>query len=154
MPQKSGFNYKVEDATLNWAKLNPTAPVSPFGVAQWELQIETADKKVADDWVENHLKVKEKDGLYTVGLKRKASKYDGTPQAPLNVVDGLRNPIDMSTIKIANGSIGNVILWIYPWETAGKSGWASTMTALQVTKLIEYTGGMGFDEVTDEIDIL
>ena len=40
-------NYMVSNVELNWARLDQ--PVSPFGAAQWELQIATTDKAVADD---------------------------------------------------------------------------------------------------------
>ena len=49
-------NYRIDNVELNWAKL--TKPVSPFGVMQYELQIATTDKTVADEWSANHLNVK------------------------------------------------------------------------------------------------
>ena len=48
-------NYRIDDVELNWAKL--TKPVSPFGQPQYELQIATTDKAVADEWKTNHLTV-------------------------------------------------------------------------------------------------
>ena len=62
-------------------------PVSPFGAAQWELQIATSDKAVADDLKANHMNVKERDGKFVVALKRKAVKADGSPMDPVRVVD-------------------------------------------------------------------
>ena len=49
-------NYRIDNVELNYAKLD--APVSPFGTPQYELQIATTDKTVADEWKANHLPVK------------------------------------------------------------------------------------------------
>ena len=51
-------NYLISDVELNWAKLD--APVSPFGVSQWELQIATTDAAKAEEMKANHLPVKGK----------------------------------------------------------------------------------------------
>ena len=86
-------NYMIKNVELNWAKLNK--PVNPFGTEQWELQIATKDKKVAKELSQNHLNVKEKDGIYTVSLKRKAIKSDGATNQPPRVVDGNRKELNM-----------------------------------------------------------
>ena len=129
-------NYLVSNVELNWARLDQ--PVSPFGAAQWELQIATTDKSVADDWSANHMAVKERDGKFVVALKRKAVKADGSPMDPVRVVDAQKAPI-MDRRSIGNGSIGNVIVWQSPFEYAGRAGISSSLTAVQITKLEEYT---------------
>ena len=139
-------NFLISNVELNWAKLDQ--PVSPFGAAQWELQIATTDKAVAEDMKANHLKVKEVDGKFVANLKRKAVKADGSAMDPVRVVDANKAPIT-DRRSIGNGSIGNVIVWQAPFEYAGRSGISSSLTAVQITKLEEYksTGGVDFDVV-------
>lgn len=139
-------NYRIDGVELNWAKLDK--PVSPFGTLQWELQIATTDKAKAKELKENHFNVKEKDGKFVVSLKRKAVKSDGTENTPVRVVDGTLNPIDAR--KIGNGSMGNVIVFQYPYETMGRKGIASSLSGVQVTELMEYNpSSSGFDVVGD-----
>ena len=143
-------NYKIEGVELNWAKLNK--PVSPFGTAQYELQIATTDAAKAQELRDNNLNVKEKDGKFTVSLKRKAVKADGSDNGAPRVVNGDLSPIADSS-KIGNGSVGNVIVFQYPYEAMGRKGIASSLTAVQVTTLVEYTGatgGVDFDAIGSE----
>ena len=143
-------NFLISNVELNWAKLDQ--PVSPFGAAQWELQIATTDKAVAEDLKANHLKAKEVDGKFVVNLKRKAVKADGNPMDPVRVVDATKAPVT-DRRSIGNGSIGNVIVWQSPFEYAGRAGISSSLTAVQITKLEEYTpktDNVDFDIVGSE----
>ena len=139
-------NYMIADVELNWARLD--APVSPFGAPQWELQIATTDAAKAEELKANHLNVKERDGKFVVSLKRKAVKADGSAMDPVRVVDTNKAPI-ADRKSIGNGSVGNVIVWQAPYNTAGRSGISNSLTAVQVTKLEVYaaTGGVDFDIV-------
>jgi len=142
-------NYRIDGVELNWAKLDK--PVSPFGTLQWELQIATTDKAKAKELRENHFNVKEKDGKYVVSLKRKAVKSDGTENTPVRVVDGSLKEIDSRTI--GNGSVGNVIVFQYPYETMGRKGIASSLSGVQVTDLREYNpSSSGFDVIDSVVD--
>ena len=67
-------NFLVSNVELNWARLDQ--PVSPFGAAQWELQIATTDKAVADDLKANHMNVKERDGKFVCLLYTSPSPRD------------------------------------------------------------------------------
>lgn len=137
-------NFRIDNVELNWAKLDQ--PVSPFGTLQWELQIATTDKAKAKELKDNFFNVKEKDGKYVVSLKRKAIKSDGSENNPVRVVDSSLNPIDAK--KIGNGSSGNVIVYQYPYETAGRKGIAASLSGVQVTDLIEYNpSASGFDVI-------
>ena len=137
-------NYRIDNVELNWAKLDQ--PVSPFGTLQWELQIATTDKAKAKELKDNYFNVKEKDGKFVVSLKRKAIKSDGTENNPVRVVDGSLEPIDAK--KLGNGSTGNVIVYQYPYETAGRKGIASSLSGVQVTELVEYNpSASGFDVI-------
>ena len=91
-------NFLISNVELNWAKLDQ--PVSPFGAAQWELQIATTDKAVAEDMKANHLKVKEQDGKFVVNLKRKAVKADGNPMDPVRVVDAQKAPVSYTHLTL------------------------------------------------------
>ena len=128
-------NFKIENVTLNWARLDTT--VNPFGTEQYELQIATADKAQAEMLKANHLNVKEKDGMFTVSLKRKAKKADGSDNGKVRVVSADLSPMENTKI-IGNGSIGNVVVFQYPYSAAGRKGIASSLTAVQVTKLEKY----------------
>jgi len=140
-------NYRIDNVELNWAKL--AKPVNPFGTEQWELQIATTDKAVADEWTQNHFTVKQDkadSSKYTVSLKRKAVKADGSANGPVRVVDSQAQPFtDVSTI--GNGSTGNVVVYQYAYETAGRSGIASSLTAIQILSLKEYSGAVMFEPV-------
>ena len=135
-------NVLINDVELNWARLD--TPVSPFGTSQWELQIATSDKKKVKELKDLGLNVKEKDGKSIVSLKRKAVRADGTPMEPVRVVDINRNPI-MNRRSIGNGSKGNVILWSYPYDVMGRKGVGFSLTAVQVTDLVEYTPDTAVD---------
>lgn len=145
-------NFKIEDVELNWARLDK--PVSPFGVAQYELQIATTDAAKAKELEANHLKVKEKDGKFTVSLKRKAIKADGSDNGKVRVVDGSLNALSDDDIRsLGNGSVGNVIVFQYPWDQMGRTGIASSLTAIQVTKFEKFVptgGGVDFAPVGAE----
>ena len=140
-------NYRIDNVELNWAKL--AKPVNPFGTEQWELQIATTDKAQADEWSNNHFAVKQDKmdpNKFTVSLKRKAVKADGSANGPVRVVNAQAQPFaDVSTI--GNGSIGNVVIYQYPYETAGRSGIAGSLTAVQIIELKEYSGAVMFEPV-------
>ena len=102
------------------------------------MQIATTDAEKAAELKANHLNVKEKDGVFTVSLKRKAKKSNGEDNGPVRVVDGNLQPIE-NRRQIGNGSVGNVIVFQYPWSNMGRSGIGNSLTAVQVTQLEVYT---------------
>ena len=133
-------NYLISDVELNWAGLATPAP-NPFGgVPAWELQIATSDKAKAEELKANHLNVKEKDGKFVVSLRRKSVKADGSPMDPVRVVDAQKMPME-NKASIGNGSKGNVIVWQAPFENMGRKGISNSLTAVQVTEIVEYSGG-------------
>ena len=131
-------NFKIEGVTLNWAKL-ATPVQNPFNKQEyiWELQIATTDADKAQMLRDNHMNVKEKNGVFSVGLKRKTKKADGSDNGPVRVVDGNLAAIE-DVRSIGNGSEGNVIVYQFPWSNMGQSGISSILTAVQVTKLEVY----------------
>jgi hypothetical protein len=140
-------NYLISDIELNWARL--VTPQSPFGTSQYEIQIATDNSDVAKDLIANHIAMKEKDGKWVASLKRKEFKANGESNGKVRVVDNTKQPIDASTI--GNGSRGNVILFQFPYDKAGRQGIMSSLTAIQVTDLVEYNGSnsIDFDVVGD-----
>jgi len=144
-------NFKIMGAELNWARLD--TPVNPFGTEQYELQIATDDKAMAADWKANHLNVKEKDGKFVVSLKRKAKKADGSDNGKVRVVDAALAPIE-NVRSLGNGSKGNVIVFQYPYSAMGRSGIASSLTAVQVTEFVEYKSdaAVDFDAVSEPVE--
>lgn len=135
-------NFKIENVELNWARLD--SPVSPFGTAQYELQIATTDKSKAQELKDNFFNVKEKDGKFVVSLKRKAKKADGSDNGKVRVVNADLSPMENTRI-LGNGSVGNVIVFQYPYSAMGRKGIASSLTAVQVTKLEKYEATVSDD---------
>lgn len=139
-------NFRIDNVELNWAKL--VTPVSPFGQAQYELQIATTNKAQAEEWKANHLNVKPpKEGSesFTVSLKRKAMKADGSDNGAPRVVGSDAQPIDAG--KLGNGSTGNVIIYQMYYKNAGREGISNSLTAVQVTDFQEYTGSADFEPI-------
>lgn len=139
-------NYLIQDVELNYPRLDQ--PVNPFGTEQYELQIATTDKAKAQELKDNHLNVKEKDGVYTVSLKRKARKQNGEDNGKVRVVNSNKEAFE-DVRSIGNGSRGNVILFQYPYDTMGRKGVASSLTAVQITDHVVYTpqGSVDFDVI-------
>ena len=143
-------NYLIQDVTINYAsRLHNSS--APFGREIFEGQIQVFDEKKAEELRENHVPVKdqEKDNSWVLSLKRNVYKANGEPNGKVRVVDNNKQPLDPSII--GNGSIANVIVYQYPYDTAGRKGIANSLTAIQVTKLVEYTGSgsIDFDVVGD-----
>ena len=75
--------------------------------------------------------------MFVVSLKRKAKKADGSDNGKVRVVDSSLQAMENTKI-IGNGSIGNVVVFQFPYEYAGRKGVGSSLTAVQVTKLEKY----------------
>lgn len=141
-------NYKIDNVIMNWVKID--TPVDSFGNMVYEMQI-VVSKEQAEVLKANHISVKEKDGALVANLKRKAFKKDGSDNGKVRAVDADLKPIE-NTRSIGNGSVGNVIVWQYPYKNAMRSGIGNSLTAIQVTELKEYkaTGGVDFEAVATE----
>ena len=138
-------NVIISGVTLNYARLDTPAE-NPFGGAPtWEAQLESSDRSVFAEVEGMGMKVKESgNGTFTVSVRRKSETNDGRPMDPVRVVDANKAPLDGNVRrKIGNGSKGNVIVWAAPYEYMKKTGITFSLTAVQVTDLVEYTGGNG-----------
>lgn len=143
----------IRNVEFYWAKLDK--PVDPFetGVFQWELQIRTDDedksKELADKYYLKMKKVegddKYKDGktYWMSNLKRKSVNKNGDPMEPPVVVNGNKQTIESNSI--GNGSVGNVMLFQYPYDVAGRKGVASQLSRVQVTDLVPYAPSSSTD---------
>ena len=139
----------VKDVEIFYAKLDKA--VTPFGnEARWEVQIRTSDKSVADQWTKEYeLNVKKQDDYWKVNLKRPLLNRNKEENEPPQVVDASRTPITGS--NIGNGSKGNVKLFQYPYDVAGRKGTGSQLKAIQITDLKIYEPDTSIDfEVLEE----
>lgn len=155
MTNSTGKNVFLRNAELNWCKLDK--PVNPFGTEIYEMQAATTDKAVAKEWKELGFKIKQDDGKYIVNLKRKAKRADGSDNSAPAVFDAALNKLDPKII--GNGSTGHVKVYQYPYEWKGRKGISSSLTAVQVVNLVEYTGGgnsetEGFDIVEKDMEAM
>lgn len=141
-------NVIVKNVELRWAKLS--TPVAPFGTEQWELQI-VGDKSREKEFSQFGKVKATTDGKISVNLKKKAKKADGTPAEPVRLVNSAKEPITNRSI-VGNGSLGNVMVFLRPYDVMGKSGISVMLVAVQVTKLVEYkaTSGVDFDMLGDD----
>ena len=142
-------NLKLEDVTCDFPRfVTPKEGLTP-GKRQYECKAKFKTAEAAKYAEDNHLNVKtDADGIKYVSLKRNELRANGEPNGPPRVVDGNNKNIDAS--KIGNGSTINVILYQLAYDTAGRKGIFSSLTAVQVTDLVEYTGSaneMQFDIV-------
>lgn len=149
----------LTDVELFWLKVDPNSPVSPFGAPQWEAQVRVPKKrkKELEPLVSNPDKnIKDQDNnMVSVNFKKKAVNAKGEKMQPVRVVDANKKPIEnLSTI--GNGSTGNVIIRSYDYDVAGRKGTAYALDAIQIIKLVEYTGGdsLDFDVVEGHDDSL
>ena len=142
----------VKDVTAKWCKIaGADAPVNAFGSKQWEMLIQTTDAEKKKELESYGLNVKDgKDddkGTFSVSLKRKGVKANGEVNTPVKVVDAKLQPADGS--NIGNGSKVNVNLWQYEYEAPGRKGVATSLTAVQIVDLVEYTPSAGFEVLGD-----
>ena len=116
----------VRNVTLNFMKVNPDAPVSPFGAMQWEAQLE-GDASREDEFA-------------ALGKVRILDNGN----VPVALVDAKKQPITVFN-NLGNGSTGNVKVYRAEYEYAGKKGITTIMSAIQITDLVIYTGSVDFD---------
>lgn len=133
----------LHDMELRWARLDK--PVDNFAKdgKQWSLDAITRDKAKSKEMKEAGLNVKvndDDDGVfYSVKLVKKVRNDDTKP--PMVVGRDLMPLEDPSVI--GNGSKANVKVDSWNWEFGGKSGKSFGIAAVQITELVEYSGGGG-----------
>ena len=135
----------LKDVHLQYTKV--ARVVTYQGETQWETSIVTDDPKVAQDWEFNHLNVRGMPKLapttWTVSLKRKQFTADGTENEPVRVVHADKSKFsDADLRRIGNNSVANIILWQGEYDNKWGKGVTTSLTAIQVTTLVPYEGGM------------
>ena len=136
----------IRNVTLNYAKVYKSE-VNPFGKDQFDIQIEF-DKSRSDE-MSQYGKIRAlPNGNMALNVSRPAKNGKGQ-KAKIRVIDGEKN--DM-TDGIGNGSKGNVMVYSYDWNVAGKSGRKTILIAVQVTDLVEYNpdASVDFDLVVSD----
>jgi hypothetical protein len=142
----------IRNVTLNYVKVDPAKPVSPFGALQWEAQIEVSADRSAE--IEGMGKLRTLDnGNVAVNIKRKAIKHDGTPNFPVALLDAKKETITVFN-NIGNGSTGNVKVYRNEYDVAGRQGISTSLSAIQITDLVEYTGSVDFDIEVDGAGVI
>lgn len=137
----------LNNVELNWSKLDPNSPDMGFDKKspQYSIGVVTRNKADYEAYKKAGLNFKpiEENGqvIYTATIKKKIYKDDSGKNATLPpvVVDSQLQPLDGK--KIGNGSIGNVQIKFKDYDYMGKKGKSVQLMAIQVTKLVEYTGG-------------
>ena len=131
---------------LRFIKLDPTNPSNAFDQndPRWEVQIYTYDSAQNKEWqakgLGTKLKMEEVGGqetpVYSCNLKKKAISSKGEKNKPVIITNGGNVPIDPNTVGY--GSVANIRLFKWPYNTAGKKGFGFTLMLLQVTKIVPY----------------
>lgn len=141
-----------------YPKLIPEYPNRDFDKERpsWELQIRTYDKEQKKIWEDANLTVTavipDEEGelpYWRANLRKRSVGSDGSEKAPVEVIDGHKQPVNPATI--GNGSVGNVRLFQYEYEGKSKSGVASVLMSVQITKHIVYINTRNPDEEFDEV---
>jgi hypothetical protein len=84
-----------------------------------------------------------------ITIKRKYTRKDGTKNSAPRVVDSKKTPISPDDL-IGNGSKVNVAFDTYDYNVGGNQGVGSSLKAVQVIKLIEYSPSENLDEFSEE----
>ena len=154
-------NYTLKNVSIYWPRLDPNNPVSGFDetkAKQWEVQIRTEDKRIAKEWNDIGISVKEVNPTidedfityYRASLRSKATSRKGKDLPAPEVVDSQLKAVDTTTI--GNGSVANINIKKY--LTGMKMypvGFA--LRGVQITKLVIFHSGPSF-EVLDEPTIV
>ena len=141
-------NVIVRNVEFRWAKLDK--PVNPFGSLVWELSVHIPTDKVTAEFASLGVVKSGGDGTSYVVLKKRADKADGSPAAPVSVIDKDKKDLDPS--RIGNGSKGAVKVFQRDYNYNGKTGVSNVLMAVMVTDLVEFVKPdalSAFDSVED-----
>ena len=141
-------NLVIRNVEFRWAKLDK--PVSPFGSLVWELSVHVPTSAVTPEFASLGVVKSGGDGTSYVVLKKRADKADGSPAAPVSVIDKDKKDLDPS--RIGNGSKGAVKVFQRDYSYNGKTGVSNVLMAVMVTDLVEFVKPdvlSAFDAVED-----
>lgn len=137
----------LQNVEIHFARLHPKFPNKHNADnPTWEVQLRTTSKVVKKEWEALGLPIKaivpddDSAPYFRAMLRRKSLKKDGTPNTPVELVDGDRNPLEPNLV--GNGSIANIRIFQYDYPDKTNPGLmkkASILSAVQITTLIKST---------------
>ena len=138
--------------TAYWAKVHQPHfdQYNEQGIFSIDVTVDAKTKKQLQDLgLGPRIKNKGDERNDFVTIKRKYTRKDGTKNSAPRVVDSKRTPVSPD-ILIGNGSLVNVAFDTYDYDIKGNKGVGSSLKAVQVTKLVEYSPSENLDEFSEE----
>lgn len=138
----------LTNVEIFFTKVDPKRPSKQLTPANptWETQIRTTDKEVRKKWMAMNIKTKavreDKDDeeskilYYSANLKKKSLKKDGTPNGPVEVINGKGEDLDPNSI--GNGSVANLRIFQHDYVFEGIPGIATVLMGMQIIKHVVY----------------
>ena len=148
----------LKNVELHWTRLDPANPDMGFSgdKPQWNTQIRTRSKDVAQEWKGLGLNPKTEDDddgiFYKIQVRKDAVRKNGDPNKPVPVVGPDLLPLE-DVNAIGNGTTANVRLRSFEWTFSGKKGVGFRLDAIQVVKLNTYAGGGGAMEGFEVLEV-
>ena len=142
----------VISGTAYWAKVHQPHfdQYNEQGIFSIDVTVDAKTKKQLQDLgLGPRIKTKDDERGEFITIKRKYTRKDGTKNSAPRVVDSKKTPIS-SDVLIGNGSLVNVAFDTYDYNVKGNQGVGSSLKAVQVTKLVEYSPSENLDEFSEE----
>ena len=142
----------VISGTAYWAKVHQPHfdQYNEQGIFSIDVTVDAKTKKQLQDLgLGPRIKTKDDERGEFITIKRKYTRKDGTKNSAPRVVDSKKTPIS-SDVLIGNGSLVNVAFDTYDYNVGGNQGVGSSLKAVQVTKLVEYSPSENLDEFSEE----
>ena len=138
--------------TAYWAKVHQPHfdQYNEQGIFSIDVTVDAKTKKQLQDLgLGPRIKNKGDERNDFITIKRKYTRKDGTKNSAPRVVDSKKTPISPDDL-IGNGSKVNVAFDTYDYNVGGNQGVGSSLKAVQVIKLIEYSPSENLDEFSEE----
>mgnify|MGYP003139973305 FL=1 len=142
----------VISGTAYWAKVHQPHydQYNEKGIFSIDVTVDAKTKKQLQDLgLSPRIKNKDDERGEFITIKRKYTRKDGTKNSSPRVVDSKKTPISPDVL-IGNGSLVNVAFDTYDYNVGGNKGVGSSLKAVQVTKLVEYSPSENLDEFGEE----
>ena len=142
----------VISGTAYWAKVHQPHydQYNEQGIFSIDVTVDAKTKKQLQDLgLGPRIKNKGDERNDFITIKRKYTRKDGTKNSAPRVVDSKKTPISPDDL-IGNGSKVNVAFDTYDYNVKGNQGVGSSLKAVQVIKLIEYSPSENLDEFSEE----
>ena len=142
----------VISGTAYWAKVHQPHfdQYNEQGIFSIDVTVDAKTKKQLQDLgLGPRIKTKDDERGEFITIKRKYTRKDGTKNSAPRVVDSKKTPISPDDL-IGNGSKVNVAFDTYDYNVGGNQGVGSSLKAVQVIKLIEYSPSENLDEFSEE----